>query len=105
MSGNHMVGLGDDCPEERDIPVVSPYAAHCYVCGFPYDTRAGCLECERRAREAARELAFDAPSFEEVNKWMGEAEDDWTTCDFCGEPVRVRHFCQECSRFCEEKAS
>lgn len=32
-----------------------------------------------------------------------EEDDDWTSCDFCGEPVRIRHFCPECSRFCEER--
>lgn len=79
MNGNSM--YGGECDYEPQAPRT------CDVCGEEI-TVDGC-RCDRERREARIiEEAF---------------ADDWTNCDFCGEPVRIRHYCPECSRFCEER--
>lgn len=67
--GNHMIGGEADEVEEKEVHL-NPHAAHCYVCGYPYDTRAGCLECARRERERVKNLIrFETPNLDKLIQW------------------------------------
>ena len=76
ISGNTMVGRCDDGGYVEHNPRI------CTTCGEDVDPVEGC-RCDQERREAK--------ALEEALK------DDWTTCDFCGEPVRPGHYCPECS--------
>ena len=44
----------------------------------------------------------ESQDYEEAVKMAAEdRKNEFVDCDFCGEPVRIGHYCPECSRLCD----